>query len=255
MPHVVSADGTRIAYDRSGSGEPVVLVLGAFNDRSTHATFAAALSSYFTVYNYDRRGRGGSGDTAPYAIERELEDIAALVDEAGGSAFVVGYSSGAVLALRAAANGVNIAKVALYEPPAGHPNPPNGVPEKLQALIDAGARAEAVELFQTDVIGMPVELVTATRHAPFRAALEEMAHTLVYDTTITREATDAEELGKGVWVPILVLVGGESPAWMQAGGRAIASAGMGEYRQLAGQNHDIVPEVLVPEITRFFVSG
>ena len=251
MPNVVSADGTKIAYDRTGTGDPLILVLGAFNDRSTHATFAAALSSYFTVYNYDRRGRGASGDTAPYAVERELEDIAALVDEAGGSPFIVGYSSGAVLALHAAES-LGISKVVIYEPPVGHPNPPNGIPEKLQALIDAGARGEAVELFQTEVIGMPAELVTATRQAPFSASLEAMANTLVYETTITRDAARPEELG--VNVPTLVLVGGESPAWMQAGGRAIAAASMGEYRQLAGQNHDIVPEVLVPEITRFLVS-
>ncbi|TCO55139.1 alpha/beta fold hydrolase [Actinocrispum wychmicini] len=256
MPNIVSADGTKIAYDRAGSGDPLILVLGAFNDRSTHTAFAAALSSNFTVYNYDRRGRGASTDTKPYAVEREIEDLEALIDDAGKAAFVVGYSSGAVLALRAAAAGVHIAKLALYEPPAGHPNPPTDTPEQLQRLIDAGARGDAVELFQTRVIGMPTELVAQTRHAPFRPSLEAMAHTLVYDTTLTRAATDAAGLADGVKIPTLVLVGDNSPIWMQAGGRAIAAAvpDVGEYRQLTGQNHDIVPAVVVPELVDFHTA-
>src|SRR5579859_6112512 len=117
MPHVVSTDGTAIAFDRVGDGPPVILVVGAFNDRATGAPLATFLAQHFTVFNYDRRGRGASGDTAPYAIEREIEDLDALISEAGGSASVFGYSSGAILALMAADRGLAITKLALYEPP------------------------------------------------------------------------------------------------------------------------------------------
>ncbi len=117
MNETVSADGTTIAFDRTGDGPPVILVVGAFNDRSTGAPLAEALEGQLTVYNYDRRGRGASGDTQPYAIEREVEDLDALIHEAGGAASVFGYSSGANLALEAAARGLDIARLALYETP------------------------------------------------------------------------------------------------------------------------------------------
>jgi pimeloyl-ACP methyl ester carboxylesterase len=117
MYTTTSADGTAIAYDRDGSGPPIIMVVGAFNTRATTAPLAAALADTFTVLNYDRRGRGDSGDTLPYSVQREIEDIDALIAEAGGSAALFGYSSGATLALRAAADGLAITKLALYDPP------------------------------------------------------------------------------------------------------------------------------------------
>src|SRR5258707_15418391 len=129
MRTTLSADGTKIAFDQTGEGPPLILVVGAFNDRSTGAPLANALESQFTVLNYDRRGRGASGDTQPYSVEREIEDLVALIREAGGAARGLGYSSGAVLALEAADRGHNITKLALYEPPllfaTGGPRRPN----------------------------------------------------------------------------------------------------------------------------------
>src|SRR6266487_6888404 len=117
MRKVISKDGTQIAYDQSGEGLPIILVVGAFNDHSSGAPLAAQLSEHFSVFNYDRRGRGESGDTAPYAIEREIEDLDALIAQAGGKACVFGYSSGAILALRAAAHGLAMCQLAFYDPP------------------------------------------------------------------------------------------------------------------------------------------
>src|SRR5947209_15976870 len=190
MPNVVSKDGTRIAFDRHGEGQPIILVVGAFNERSTGTPLATFLAPHFAAYTYDRRGRGDSGDTAPYAVEREIDDLAALIAEAGGSAAVFGYSSGANLALQAAASGLPITKLALYEAPylvdhngqqpRTHPNHA----AQLSELIAAGRRGDAVEYFQQQMVGIPEEVVVQMRRAPFRPALEAIAHTLVYDATI-----------------------------------------------------------------------
>ncbi|HYF66091.1 MAG TPA: alpha/beta fold hydrolase, partial [Herpetosiphonaceae bacterium] len=165
MGSVRSQDGTRIAFDQLGAGPALILVVGAFNERAAGAPLAQELAAHFTVLNYDRRGRGASDDRAPYAIERELEDLAALIDHAGGTARVFGYSSGAILALRAAAHGLAIARLALYDPP-----PTGGkageIAPRLAALIDAGRRGDAVELFQTEAVGIPPAVVAQLRNAP-----------------------------------------------------------------------------------------
>ena len=170
MQQVKSVDGTPLAYDRSGDGPPVILVGAAFNDRTGTAPLAAALAQQLTVVNYDRRGRGDSGDTAPYAVEREIEDIDTLIAETGGSAAVFGYSSGAILALHAAAHELAITKLALYEPPflvdESRPHPPADLPTQLAAAISTDRRGDAVELYQTEYVGIPDEVVAQMRHAP-----------------------------------------------------------------------------------------
>lgn len=180
---VTSADATTIAFERSGEGTPVIVVGGALNDRSTGAPLAAHLASDFTVYTYDRRGRGDSGDTRPYAVEREVEDLAALITEAGGKAFVYGVSSGAILALEAAASGLPITKLALLEPPytitEARPNASENFAARLAELTSAGRRGEAVEYFMTKTVGLPDEAVAGARNSPMWAGLEAMAHTLV----------------------------------------------------------------------------
>src|SRR5512144_482143 len=148
MRTVTSKDGTRIAFDQSGEGPALILVVGAFNDRATGAPLAQSLERHFTVFNYDRRGRGDSGDRAPYAIEREIEDLDALIAQAGGPACIFGYSSGAILALRAAAHGLSISRIAFYEPPPTGGRAADIAPQ-LAELIAAGRRGDAVELFQT----------------------------------------------------------------------------------------------------------
>ncbi len=144
MQQITSKDGTTIAFDQSGTGPAIILVVGAFNDRATTAPLARVLERHFTVFNYDRRGRGESGDTEPYAIEREIEDIDALIAQSGGAASIFGYSSGAILALRAAAHGLNIPRLALYEPPPTGARAGQLAPQ-LTELIAAGRRGDAVE--------------------------------------------------------------------------------------------------------------
>src|SRR5918996_4610574 len=187
MDTVTSSDGTRIAFDRLGDGPPIVLVCGQSTDRSSNAPLAALLAEHFAVFNYDRRGRGDSGDTLPYAVEREIEDIGALIGEAGGSASVFGVSSGAALALEAAAAGLAIDKLALWEPPyivEGRPRPPADTARIYTELVAAGRRGEAVEYFMANVVGLPPEFVAEAKKAPWWPAQEALAHTLAYDATI-----------------------------------------------------------------------
>jgi pimeloyl-ACP methyl ester carboxylesterase len=257
MRTALSADGTRIAFDQTGQGPPVILVAGAFNDRSTGAPLAAALESRLTVLNYDRRGRGASGDTQPYAVEREIEDLETLIRNAGGAARVFGYSSGAILALEGAARGLNITKLALYDAPfiVGDdiPRPPKDLADRLAKLVASGRRGEAVELFQTEMVRIPEQVVAQLRHAPFRPGLEAIAHTLVYDASILGgQELPAAQL-PSIKAPTLVVYGGESPAFMGSAAKALAKAlPNGRVRALDGQSHDIVPAVLAPVLLEFF---
>ncbi len=247
MEVVLSADGTRIAFDRLGSGPPLILVVGACNTRATTAPLADALEDVFTVLNYDRRGRGDSGDTLPYAVEREMDDLHALITEAGGAAAVFGYSSGANLALQASAHGLAITELALYEPPffvdgESHARPPADLVERLTELVAADRRGDAVELFQTKVAGIPLEIVAQLRHAPFRPALEEIAHTLVYEAMILGDLNLPTRLLASVPIPAVVIEGENSPPVLRAAARAVAD-GLPDGRlcTLAGETHDISP--------------
>jgi pimeloyl-ACP methyl ester carboxylesterase len=257
MRTAISADGTKIAFDQTGQGPPVILVVGAFNDRSTGAPLAKALESQLTVLNYDRRGRRASGDTLPYAVEREVEDLGALIREAGGAARVFGYSSGAILALEGAARGLNITKLALYDPPfiVGDdiPRPPKDIAGELARLVASGRRGEAVELFQTKMVRIPEEVVAQFRHAPFRPALEAIAHTLVYDASILGDQELPMARLRSIKVPTLVVYGGESPTFLGNSAKALAKAlPDGHVRALDGQTHDIVPAALAPVLLEFF---
>lgn len=255
MRTVTSKDGTAIVFDTIGQGPAVILVVGAFNDRTTGMPLAQVLAPHFTVFTYDRRGRGDSGDTLPYAIEREIEDLKALIEAAGGSALVFGYSSGAVLTLRAAARGLAIPKLALYDPPPTGPGA-GDLAARLAELIAAGRRGDAVELFQTEGVGMPHEVVVQMRHAPFRPVLEQMAHTLVYEMTILTDVSMPPEAAASVQSPTLVLVGGNNPAVMRHAAQAFAEAiPQGQYRMLEGQGHDIDPAVVAPVLETFFNPG
>jgi pimeloyl-ACP methyl ester carboxylesterase len=257
MGTAVSADGTRIAFDQFGDGPPVILVVGAFNDRSTGGPLADALKSRMTVFNYDRRGRGASGDNQPYGVEREIEDLDALIREAGGEAAVFGYSSGANLALEAAAGGLNIAKLALYEAAFivgdGPPRPPKDMAAQLAKLVSSDRRGEAVELFQTRLVVIPEQVVIQMRNAPFRPALEATAHTLVYEATIVGDLTLPTDRLRSIKVPTLAVYGGASPSFMGNAAKAIANAvPNGQVRALDGQGHDIVPAALAPVLLEFF---
>jgi pimeloyl-ACP methyl ester carboxylesterase len=256
METVTSKDGTTIAFDRLGSGPPVVLVCGGSVDRTADAALAQELASDFMVFNYDRRGRGDSGDTLPYAIEREVEDIEAVFGAAGGSAFLWGSSSGAVLALIAAESGVPVTKLALWEPPfvpEGIPRPPEDQVSQYETMIAEGRRGDAVEYFMTKVIGMPPEVVAGARTQPWWAATEARAHTLAYDARIMGDYSIPKDLAASVKVPTMVIAGGADMPWMRQTAEQLADAlPDGEVRILEGQGHDVDPGVLAPALTEFF---
>jgi pimeloyl-ACP methyl ester carboxylesterase len=260
MKTVTSADGTTIAFDRYGSGPPLIMVSAAFNSRSgSTQPLAVALQDRFTVLNYDRRGRGDSGDTAPYAVDREIEDIDALIASVGGSSAVFGHSSGATLALLAATRGSATSKLALYEPPflVDESRPPLAAdfPERLAALVAAGRRGDAVELYQTEGVGIPEDVVAQMRNAPFRPAMEAIAHTLVYDATIVGDLKLPTELIATVTMPTLLIDGENSPPLLRNAARAVAEAlPNGRRVTLAGQTHDISPDVTAAALAEFLSS-
>jgi pimeloyl-ACP methyl ester carboxylesterase len=245
----ISRDGTPITFDRQGQGPPLILVVGAFNDRRTGAPLAAFLASRFTVFCYDRRGRGDSGDGPAYAVEHEVADLQAVIAAAGGSAGVLGYSSGAVLALEAAAAGASVTRLALYELPPAQPAEHAGA---LGALIAAGRRGDAVEYFQRRMVGIPEAVVAQLRHAPFRPALEAMAHTLVYEATLMNYGPRLAGLAN-IRQTTLAVAGGASPPAMRQAAEALARS-LPDARTvvLEGATHDLVATVLGPVLEQFF---
>ena len=256
MPSVQSRDGTTIGYSRIGGGPPVVLVdpAGGFRTFGLLTPLGRAARVDFTAITYDRRGRGESGDTLPYAVEREVEDLAAVIDVAGGSAFVYGFSSGAILALWAAADGVPIKRLALLEPPlAFEPDPED---EKLGAevaeLVSAGRRGDAVMHFNRS-IGVPEEYLEGMRDAPWWPDAESAAHTLVYDTRIS--AGFAVERLASITTPTLVVDSIASDErlhrWAAA---AVAALPNGVHRTLEGEWHGVAPEILAPVMRDFYLA-
>ncbi|UJX43842.1 alpha/beta fold hydrolase [Xanthobacter sp. YC-JY1] len=255
-----SLDGTTIAYDSVGNGPPLVIVVGAFNDRSTGAPLADALASRFTVYTYDRRGRGESGDSPPYAIDREIEDLASIVEAAGGTASVFGFSSGAVLALRASVTEISIDKLVLFGAPIvtddSRPAVPVDIAQRVKALVEQGKRGDAVELFQLEAIGMPPQIVERMRHAPFRPGLEAVAHTLFNDLTIIAGSPNPLDLLGSVAMPTLVIDGGDGPPWIGHTARVIAELlPDGKHVSISGLTQDMRPELLVGPTTDFLLAG
>jgi pimeloyl-ACP methyl ester carboxylesterase len=258
MSALTSTDGTAIGYERSGSGPPVVLVDGAMCHRAggPMRPLAAALSDSFTVYAYDRRGRGESGDTLPYAVDREIEDLRTLVDRAGGEAYVYAISSGVALAIATVAAGAGIAKLALYEPPymaeVGDDTPIEAHSARLRELLAAGRQGDAVAAFMMHV-GIPAPVVEGMRSQPHWSAMEAIAPTLAYDDHLMTGGRVPRDVASAVTIPTLVMCGGESPAPLQQAAKATAAALPGaELRTLAGQTHDVAPEALAPVLVEYF---
>jgi pimeloyl-ACP methyl ester carboxylesterase len=264
VEEAISKDGTTIAFDRSGDGPSLVLVGGALADRSAAAQLSAQLAPDLTVIAYDRRGRGDSGDTAPYAVEREVEDIEALIVAAGGHAFVLGHSSGAVLALESARTFPDrIGKLAVYEPPfivdASRSLLPEDYVSHLEDLVAAARRGDAVEFFLTTAVGVPAEVVAGMRQEPFWSSMEAVAHTLAYDGTIMGDTMAGTPAPLRRWasvaIPTLVMDGGASPDWQRHAVRALADAlPDARHRTLEGQDHGPASEVLAPVLVEFFVG-
>lgn len=280
MKTVTSKDGTTIAFDQLGKGPTIILVNGALGTRSHAApdSMADILSKQFTVIDYDRRGRGDSTDNQPYVVQREIEDIEALIDGAGGSAFLFGTSSGAILALEAARALPNkVKKLALYEPPFiiddSRPPLPNDYVEQLNAAIAAGRPGEAVEIFMTKAMLIPAEFVAMMRNAPMSqtfgddggtkppewADMEKVAHTLAYDGMIVKDFLAGKPLPPKRWAsfpaPTLVIVGGNSEPFFHDGAQALVDdMPSAQRRILEGQDHAVAPAALAPMLMEFFQS-
>jgi pimeloyl-ACP methyl ester carboxylesterase len=260
---VISKDGTSIAFDQSGTGPALIMVHGAFTHRAIDpqaAQLADLLSPHFTVFHYDRRGRGESGDTQPYAVQREVEDIEALIDEAGGSVFVYGISSGAALAMEAAIELPDkIKKLVMYEAP--YKSDEQARQEwkefrrQLNDLLTADRRGDAAALFLT-LVGMPADQLDKMRREPWWAAFEAVAPTLAYDAAVLGEDR-AVPTGKAarVAIPALVMNGSASEAFMYDTAMALAKAmPNAEHRALEGQTHEVSSEVIAPVLVEFFTG-
>ena len=258
MEHVTSADGTSIGFDRLGAGPPVILVSGGSVDRTSNAGLAEQLASTFAVFNYDRRGRGDSTDTLPYDEDREIEDIDAVTEAAGGTAFLYGSSSGAALAMDAAARLDSITKVAMWEPPflpEGAPRPPRDTEKTFHDLVAAGRREDAAEFFMRDVVRLPAEFVEGAKRSPFWAPTVALAHTLEYDARIMGDYSIPTDRAAAVKVPAIVVAGGADFPWMPKTAQSIADAMPdGRMVRLEGQGHNVDPSVLGPVLVGFFID-
>jgi pimeloyl-ACP methyl ester carboxylesterase len=263
---VTSKDRTRIAYDRVGRGPPVILVPGAVMNRAFPNPLVPLLAPNFSVFSYDRRGRNESGDTQPYAVEREIEDIQALISEAGGQAFLFGMSSGAVLVLEAAAAGAATRKLALYEPPLlvddSRPPAPADYVKRLNETVSSGRRGDAVEIFMKEAVRVPDEEVVGMRNSSIWPAMEAIAHTLAYDGAIMDGLMSGKPLPSGhverwksVAAPTMVIDGGASWPFMRTGADALAKVlPNAKRRTLEGQTHDVDAGVLAPVVREFFAG-
>jgi len=260
MNTAISKDGTRIAYNQSGSGPAVILVDGAFcsKDFGPMPKIAALLAEKFTVIAYDRRARGESGDTKPYAIEREIEDIDAVIQAAGGTASLFGISSGAILCIKATAFGLNIQKLALLEPPfVGNKDGkrPADAVEQLTKLIAEGERGKAVKFYLTKVIGVPAVFAFILRLTPNWPKMKAIANSLPYDATVCGDFNVPTAQTTAVKIPALVIDSTKSPGFLRNAVEAAAKAlPNGERLSLDGKVHDVPPNILVPELIKFFTS-
>jgi pimeloyl-ACP methyl ester carboxylesterase len=266
MQTVTSKDGSTIAYDRSGDGPVVILVGGALSYRkfSKMEQIAAALAEHCTVINYDRRGRGDSTANGPYALEREIEDLAAIIEAEGGRASLWGWSSGGALALRAAAAGIGVERVSVYEVPfmvqPGLSHPTRDYAERLDELVAADDRNGAVKHFMRNAIGIPAPFVALMRLMPMWKGLRKTAHTLPHDWaalgahTMYGAALDPDEWA-GVTMPALVVYGGKSPEPLREGSKALSAVlPDAQLRELAGASHNVKTDVVVPLLAEFFAG-
>jgi pimeloyl-ACP methyl ester carboxylesterase len=252
----LSRDGTSLAYARAGQGPAVILVSGAMSTGGTVAPLAGLLAPHFTAFWYDRRGRGESGDTAPYAVQREVEDLAALIEAAGGEAALYGVSSGGALALEAAAAGLPVSRVAVYETPfadfsEGGAEERAAYTEHLTEALAHDRRGDAVELFLR-LTGLAEEMIRGARQSPMWPAMEGIAPTLAYDDAVMGDGLVPRERLASLDAPVLSLAGSARPDWLRRAARAVAEAvPEGTYRSLEDQTHMVDPNVLAPVLTEF----
>ncbi|MGH3762187.1 alpha/beta fold hydrolase [Actinophytocola sp.] len=259
-----SADGTKIAYERTGDGPPLIIVDGAlcYRGQGPSGPLAAALATDFTVFTYDRRGRGESGESSEIAVEREIEDVEALAKEAGGSPFVFGASSGAMLGLEAASHGVGVEKLAMYEPPlvvddTHRPLPADWMP-RLNAMITQGRNGDAVGEFMR-FVDVPAFGLVIMRLLPVWSKLRNVAPTLRYDFAFLADLQQGRPLPETRWStatqPTLVADGGKSPAWMRNGCKAMSEVlPNATYQTVPGQTHLVKAKALAPVLREYFTA-
>lgn len=251
---VTSKDGTRIAFEKMGTGPALILVGGALSDRNGGKPLAGKLSERFTTYVYDRRGRGESGDTKPYAVEREIEDLEAVIQRAGGSAYLYGVSSGGALVLQAAAKlgPAKVTKLAVYEIPYGQEervfeDQKDGVEQR----IETGKPGDAAAFFLS-AIGTPPQALEEMKRSPQWQSMAKTDFTLAYDYAVLGDGQVPESV-KQIRVPTLVMIGEKSLPFMPAAADRLAKLIPNAQRQtLAGQSHQAAPDVVVPLLTEFF---
>jgi pimeloyl-ACP methyl ester carboxylesterase len=258
MATTTSRDGTMIAFDRLGDGPAVVLISGGPADRSSNVPLAEQLASRFTVLNYDRRGRGESGDTLPWTPDREYEDLASVIVEAGGSAALIGNSGTGNIALEAAARGLPVSRLAVWEPPyiieGSRPPVPADWGRRIDELVDAGRPGDALQYWMTDIIGVPAEFIEPIRNEPFWLAMEPNAHMLSRDADLLRDFSLPVDRLADISAPVLVLDGGSTP-WLSQGLKVLAKAlPNAELRSLPEQQHDIAPDVLAEAVGDFLAG-
>jgi hypothetical protein len=266
MDFVTSKDGTRIAYERQGTGPAVVLVGGAAVTRSENAGLAAELASRFTTYNYDRRGRGDSGDTQPYALAREIEDLEALIAAAGGTAHLYGVSSGGALALEATAAGVPAERVAVYEVPYdmfdGAQDRHREYTRVLRELLDEGRNGDAFAHFMR-LAGSSEEDIAGARASDFWPGCEAVAPTLAYDAACMGDNRPPADRFARISQPVLVATGGASAESFVGGGggffdnaadAVVATLPHAERTSIPGQWHQVDPKALAPFLVRFYAG-
>jgi pimeloyl-ACP methyl ester carboxylesterase len=257
MNHVRSKDGTAIAFEKTGQGPALVIVGGVLGDHTQQAGLAQLLAPDFTVYNVDRRGHGESGFTPPYAVEREVEDLDALLTEAGGSAFVYGTSGPGVLCLEAAARGLSpkMKKLAVWEPPyileGSRPPAPADYKEQLEKLLAEGRRGDMIELFFTQAVGIPADFVAGMRQSPFWTAQEAVAHTLIYDAIMMDHYALPKERLASIRAETLVIDGGTSPWLSQAADAVAAVIPKARRHTIAGQPHNVADEAMAPVLKEY----
>jgi len=257
----VSADGTRIAHETAGSGPPLVIVGGAFGTRADARELAEAMSARFTAACYDRRGRGDSGDTQPYAPAREIDDLRAVIEVLDGSAFVYGHSSGGVLSLDAVGAGLPIPKLAIYEPPFtiddSRPPYPDDFLDTLRGLVESGRRGDAVAEFLRTGILMPEPAIEQARKAPHWPQMESLAHTVIYDFEILGGRISGKPLpasmADSITIPVLILQGGASPPALRNPATSLAALlPNATARVLEGQGHGAPTDMLAPILESFY---
>ena len=261
MAHIKSKDGTHIASDKAGTGPAIIVVNGALSYRAVYSDnpLVSELSKDFTIYTYDRRGRGESTDTKPYSVEKEIEDIEALIEDAGGSAYLYGVSSGAALSLLSAARlgKAKVPKLALYEPPYisdSEKDKENFVNQRkrIYELINTGSQGDATA-FHFTAIGTPPDALEKLRKSPEWPLMEKVEHTLAYDYTILHDGAVPVDAAKKATMPALVMNGEKSFDFMSNAAKNVSKImPNARWEMLKGQKHQPSPEIIVPVLREFF---